>query len=108
MKSHWMKIFAAAAIVSAGPASAIPVTIDFSGTVVHDLTFTGFPPAAPVFDLTRAGQAFSARFTVDTDLFGAPISSSVAQGDRLAFTGILPGAITGSLVINGENINISP
>jgi len=107
MKNHWKKTFAAAAVICAGPASAIPVTFDFSGTVTQVLNF-GPAPGVPTIDLSTAGQAFSAQFIIDTDRFGPAMSSSADVGDRLTFGSALPGAVTSSLMINGESIDIAP
>ncbi|HEU5135329.1 MAG TPA: PEP-CTERM sorting domain-containing protein [Steroidobacteraceae bacterium] len=109
MKTQWNKIFAAAVVVSAAPANAIPVTFDFSGTVAQ-VVVTDFttPGSTPTFDLSTAGQAFSAQFVVDTDLFGLAFTGPSELGDRLTFTSDLPGAITPSFMINGESIEIAP
>ena len=108
MKTPWKKTFAAAAVICAGPASAIPVTFDFSGTVAQVLIADFAAGGAPTLDLSTAGQAFSAQFIIDTDLFGPALSTASEFGDRLTFNTELPGAVTSSLMINGESIEIAP
>jgi len=108
MKTPWKNTFAVAAVVCAGPASAIPVTFDFSGTVAQ-VVITDFASGLPpTFDLSTAGQAFSAQFIIDTDLFGPAVSAPTDTGDRLIFNSELPGAVTSSLVVNGESIDYAP
>jgi len=107
MKTQWTKIFAAAVIVSAAPANAIPVTFDFSGTVAQ-VSVIDFTTGVLTPDFSTAGQSFNAQFTVDTDLFGAGVPAATDIGDRLGFSSLLPGAVTSSLFINGESIDVAP
>jgi hypothetical protein len=108
MKTRWKKTFPVAAILCAGPASAIPVTFDFSGTVAQ-VVITDFASGAPpTFDLSTAGQAFSAQFIIDTDLFGPVVSAPSITGDRLVYNSELPGAVTSSLMVNGASIDLAP
>ncbi|HEY6125422.1 MAG TPA: PEP-CTERM sorting domain-containing protein [Steroidobacteraceae bacterium] len=107
MKKQWKKSLTVAAIVCAGPASAIPVTFDFSGTVAQVIT-TDFAGGLPTFDLSTAGQAFNAQFLIDTDLFSPLAAPPTTIGDRLAYNSELPGAVTSSLVVNGESIDLAP
>jgi hypothetical protein len=100
-------MFAAAVIVIAAPASAIPVTFDFSGRIAS-VVIIDVAAGAPTFDFSTAGQAFSAQFIIDTDLF-APAAPPLSDlGDRLAFSSELPGAVNSSLVVNGESIDFAP
>jgi hypothetical protein len=107
MKTQWKKWTAIAVIVGAAPASAIPVTFDFSGTVVNVVN-TDFATSTPVFDLSTAGQAFTAQFIIDTDLFGPGTASSNDTTDRLFYNSELPDAITASFMLNGEAIDVTP
>jgi hypothetical protein len=107
MKTPWKKILAAAVVVGSAPASAIPVTFDFSGTVAHIVNF-GFAAGPPTFDLSTMGQAFSAQFIIDTDLFGPAVPGTSDTSDRLIFNSALPGAVNSSLVVNGEGIDFAP
>jgi hypothetical protein len=69
------KFCSAAALLAAivtTPAQAIPITFEFSGSIS---SHTFFDPWAweMTEDPTVAGQAFTARMTIETDLLGAPI-----------------------------------
>ena len=107
MNTPWKKIAAAAAIVIAAPASAIPITFDLSGTISNavDIDF-GTGMLTP--DISRLGLTFNAQFVLETDLFGTGVSSSADIGDRLSYSTGLPGAMTGSLVIDGTSIDLTP
>lgn len=107
MKTQWTKFLAAAVIVSTAPANAIPVTFDFAGTVAQ-VVITDFAAGMPTIDLSTAGQSFNAQFTIDTDLFGPGVPAATDIGDRLGFSSLLPGAVTASLFINGESIDVAP
>jgi len=107
MKTPWKKTFAVAAVVCAGPASAIPVTFDFSGTVSHVFVFD-FAAGVRTVDLSTAGQTFSAQFTIDTDLFTPHVSTISESVDLLTFRSELPGAVNSTLMINGESIDFAP
>jgi hypothetical protein len=107
MKTQWKKWFAVVAVASAAPASAIPVTFDFTGTIAN-VVDVDFATNMPVTDMSTVGQALSARFIVDTDLFGPGTSASTDVGDRLFFNSELAGAISSTFMINGESIDIAP
>src|SRR5690242_5136235 len=107
MNTQWKKWFAVVAVASAAPASAIPVTFDFSGTVAN-VVDVDFATNLPVYDLSTAGQAFNAQFIIDTDSFGVGTPTASDVGDRLSYSAELPGVITASLQVNGEAIDLAP
>ena len=107
MKTPWRNVLVAAAIVSAAPASAIPVTFDFTGTV-QSIYYVDFVTGEQVNDAGPTGAAFSAQFIIDTDLFGPPVSSETDYSDRIDYNSSLAGAVNSSLVINGAAVNLTP
>src|SRR5262245_13342138 len=108
MKTQWKKLVAVSVIAGAAPAGAIPVTFDFSGTVVNVVNTDFATNTPPVFDLSTAGQAFTAQFIIDTDLFGPGTASSNETVDRLSYNSELPGAITSLFTLNGEVLDVAP
>jgi hypothetical protein len=80
VRNFWSAVALVAAMATT-PAQAIPITFDFSGTIS---SHTFFDPWAWELteDPTVAGQAFTARMTIETDLFGAPILTEVCCGVR--------------------------
>ncbi len=107
MKTPWKKVFTAAVIVSAAPASAMPVVFDFTGTV-RSTWDSDFETGVEIYDAGPVGAAFSAQFIIDTDLFAPPVSSAAEYSDRINYSSQLGGAMVSSLVINGETVNLAP
>jgi len=107
MKTPWKKIFIAVAMASAVPASAIPVTFEFTGTV-QSTWDSDFEAGTENHDAGPIGAAFSAQFTFDTDLFGPPESIESEYDHRITYSSQLSGAYASSLVINGTTINLTP
>lgn len=107
MKTPWKNVLVAAAIVSAAPASAIPVTFDFTGTV-QSTYYVDFVTGEQVNDAGPTGAAFSAQFIIDTDLFGPPESSEAEFSDLITYSSLLGSAVSSSFLINGASVNLSP
>jgi hypothetical protein len=72
MVRNFLGTVALVAAMAATPAQAVPITFDFSGTIA---SHSFFDPVAWELteDPTVAGQAFTARMTIETDQFGPPI-----------------------------------
>jgi hypothetical protein len=95
------------ALTLTGTASAVPIVMDFSGELVSRATIR---PGAPIeFDNSVAGTAFSARFIVELDDFGAAQYANTTGAQRWSYLA-LEGAtgISAFLSIGGVEVDMTP
>jgi hypothetical protein len=85
-------------------ANAVPVSIDFTGTVTQH-SVIDYPPGEQVEIWSDVGTTWSAQFLIETDLFGPMQTFDGSFSRQGSFAG-LPGAVTPSLTIGGVAIDV--
>lgn len=98
---------AVVALTLTGTASAVPITMDLSGELVSRSTIR---PGEPIeFDNSVAGTAFSARFIIELDDFGAAQYADTTGAQRWTYSA-LEGAtgISAFLSIGGVEVDMTP
>src|SRR6188508_3048933 len=80
-------LFAAvAALTLTGTASAVPITMDLSGELLSRSTSR---PGEPIdFDTSVAGTAFTARFIIELDDFGAAQFTDTTGAERWTYSAL--------------------
>lgn len=98
---------AVVALTLTGTASAVPIVMDLSGELLS--RSTNRPGEAIVFDNSVAGTAFSARFVIELDDFGAAQFADTTGSQRWTYSA-LAGAtgISAYLFIGGVEVNLAP
>ncbi len=86
------------------PAHAVPLVFEFEGTVRNRLIMDAGSSSQ---DWSLAGQAFTARFTFDTDSFMRHDFESDLSSQRFHFSDG-PNDWTGSLTIGGNPVDVQP
>jgi hypothetical protein len=93
----------------AAPASAMPIVFDILGAVssrsIQNSTNGSVTP-----DDSLNGQAVTAKFVIDTDLFGAPTTASSEAFDQINYRSVEgePMPISAWLTIGGVPVDIAP
>jgi hypothetical protein len=104
MKTSW--IVAALSSISAVitlPANAVPIELSFSGTVASIITW----PSGPSGYEDWVGQAFTATYLIETDALQRA-TESTDRYEQISYAGPSPQAMSGSLSIDGLNIDLTP
>jgi hypothetical protein len=109
MRNSWTSFIGAALLAAISlPATAIPITFDLGGTIRTQTTFD-FEAGQLTTDDTLVGQAFAARFIVETDALHV-----TQRIDDVEFNGVLirdAGATLGVqsfLTIGGVPVDVAP
>jgi hypothetical protein len=98
---------AVVALTLTGTASAVPIVMDLSGVLISRSTTH---PGEPIeFDTSVAGTAFSARFVIELDEFGAAQFADTTGAERWTYAA-LEGVtgISAFLTIGGVAIDMAP